>query len=195
MQNKKIYMLTGLVICFIILWIGGFFRFCYTINHYPQPNREKTDAIVVLTGGRNRISEAIDLYNNHLAEKMFISGVSKYTKIQDIVNLTHVKIAFPEHVELGYKATNTIENAQEIQEWIKKNNIRSLRLITSNYHFPRSLAELEVYHLPLKIIVHPVYSEHVSSSWWLSWGTLKFIFTEYNKYILVYLRNLFNFKE
>lgn len=192
MQSKKCILIV-LAICFIVLWIGGFFRFCYVINHYPQPSEEKTDAIVVLTGGRNRIPAAISLYNNHLAEKLFISGVSKRTKIQDIAHQAHMEIVFPEHVELGYSATNTIENAREIQEWIKENHIKSLRLITSNYHFPRSLAELEAYHLPLKIIVHPVYSEHVATNWWHSWGTLKFIFAEYNKYLLVWLRNLLNF--
>ena len=173
----------------LLLWISGFFYFCYKINHYP-PQQNKTDAIVVLTGGRNRITEAISLLNAGLAKKMFISGVSEHVMITDIENKSGITLLEPEKVELGYKAQNTVENASEAKEWIEKNNIRSVCLVTSNYHMPRALAELETYHLPLKIAAHPVYSEKVSKNWWRSIGTLKFIFAEYNKYVFVRLRNL-----
>lgn len=178
-----------LFLCLIGLWLGGFFFFCYEINHYP-PDQNKADAIVVLTGGRNRITESISLLNSGLADRMFISGVSKRVTINDIEDKAGVALLEPDKVELGYKAQNTIENASEVKEWIEKNNIRSVRLVTSNYHLPRALAELEAYHLPLKIIAHPVYSEKISKNWWRSFGTMKFIVAEYNKYAFVRLRNL-----
>jgi uncharacterized SAM-binding protein YcdF (DUF218 family) len=171
------------------LWLGGFVFFCYRINHY-EVNNEHTDAIVVLTGGRNRITESISLLNSGLADRMFISGVSKKVTITDIENKSGVALLQPEKVELGYKAKDTVGNASEAKEWIEKNNIHSVRLVTSNYHLPRALTELGTYHLPLKIVAHPVYSEKVSKNWWRSWGTLKFIFAEYNKYVFVRLRNL-----
>lgn len=171
------------------IWLGGFFFFAYKINHYPTDNTH-TEAIVVLTGGRNRIAEAISLFNSGLADKLFISGVSKSVNITEIENKTGVKLLMPEKAELGYKAQNTVGNASEVKEWIKTNQIKSVRLVTSNYHLPRSMAELSTYHLPLKVIAHPVYSEKISKNWWQTWGTLKFIFAEYNKYVYVCLRNL-----
>ncbi|MBR6356322.1 MAG: YdcF family protein [Alphaproteobacteria bacterium] len=189
MQFKWRYLITVPLVCLICLWLGGFLYFCYQINHYTQSN-EKTDAIVVLTGGRNRITESISLLNSGLADKMFISGVSKRVTISDIENKAGVTLLEPYKVELGYKAQDTVGNASEIKEWIESNNIRSVRLVTSNYHLPRALTELGTYHLPLKIVAHPVYSEKVSKNWWHSWGTLKFIFAEYNKYAFVRLRNL-----
>ncbi|MBQ9271799.1 MAG: YdcF family protein [Alphaproteobacteria bacterium] len=187
-MSKK-YTFFSLILSGIALWFGGFLWFCFQINHYEK-NKTRTDAIVVLTGGRNRITESISLLNSGIADKMFISGVSKKVTIAQIEDKAGVALLFPEKVDLGYKAQNTLGNASEIKEWIEKNNINSIRLVTSNYHLPRSMAELASYHLPLKIIAHPVYSEKISKNWWAGWGTLKFLFAEYNKYTYVLMRNL-----
>ena len=177
--------------CIFLPWFCGFIWFGQKINSYPDHNNEHTDAIVVLTGGRNRIAEAIRLLNDNMAEHLFISGVEKRTKMKDIMDKTGMYLNNPEKAELGYNATNTIENALEIKNWIEKNDIKSVRLITSNYHTPRSLAELEALHVSLKIIADPVYSERVAPYWWQSWGTFKLIVGEYNKYLVVIFRNLF----
>lgn len=192
-ETVKKYLLIALVAfdCIFVPWICGFIWFGQKINDYNDYDLKYTDAIVVLTGGRNRIARAIELVNDNMAEHLFISGVEKNTSLNDIVKELKLPINNPEKVELGYDATNTIGNAREIKEWIENNNIKSVRLITSNYHIPRSLAELKAYKLPLDIEVTPVYSENVASYWWQSWGTFKFIFQEYNKYLVVVLRNLF----
>lgn len=187
-KRRKKYLLSAVTLLIVGLWLGGLFCFCHTINNYTITN-DKTDAIVVLTGGRNRIAEAVKLFNAGLAEKLFISGVSKKVYVHDIENKIGVEVLYPERVELGYKAENTLGNASEIKEWIENNQISSVRLITSNYHMPRSMAELSTYHLPLKLICHPVYSEKVSKRWWHSWATFLFIFAEYNKFLFVKARN------
>ena len=191
-MQKKYSVTAGLAFIFIFLaWLCGFVWFGHKINNYDGHNGEHTDAIVVLTGGRNRIAEAVRLLNAGMADHLFISGVEKRTKIGDIARKLDVSIDSPEKIELGYEAKNTIGNAKEIKKWLEKNNIDSVRLITSNYHTPRSMAELENYHLPLKIIAAPVYSDKVAAHWWQSWGTFKLIFGEYNKYLVVIFRNLF----
>lgn len=175
------------------LWLVGFILFGIKINDYKIDKTTKTEAVVVLTGGRHRVAEAIKILNKGLAQRLFISGVSEKVSIGDIENKTGERILYPEYTDLGYKATNTIQNAEEIIEWLQKNHITSLRLVTSNYHIPRSLAELSAYNLPLKIIPHPVYSEKISEFWWGSWKTFKFIAGEYNKFLFVKLRNLLKF--
>lgn len=192
-EGAKKYWLITLVLfdCVFLPWFCGFIWFGQKINDYMEYNEEHTDAIAVLTGGRNRIAEAIKLFNNQMADHLFISGVEKNTSLRDITQKLKLKINNPVKVELGHKATNTIENAIEIKEWIEKNNIHSVRLVTSNYHVPRSLSELESLNLSLKIIAHPVYSEKVARHWWQSWGTFKLILGEYNKYLVVIIRNMF----
>lgn len=190
-QKKYLLIVFAAFDCIFLLWLCGFLWFGQKINGYAEHSDEHTDAIVVLTGGRNRIAKAIGMLNNNMTEHLFISGVEKRTTMSDIARSLKTEIINPDKIELGYKASNTIENAREIKEWLDKNNIKSVRLITSNYHTPRSLAELGAYHLPLKIIATPVYSEKVAKHWWQSWGTFKLIVGEYNKYLVVIFRNLF----
>ena len=145
----------------IFSWLAGLCFFAYTINHFHTDNSTHTQAIVVLTGGRNRISEAVKLLNQGLADKLFISGVEKNTSLQDISHSQD--IALPEKkVSLEKKSTNTIENAIQTQAWLKKNNISSIRLVTSNYHLPRSIQEFQYQNADLQIIPHPVFSDHVA---------------------------------
>ena len=172
------------------LWLCGLILFENKINGYDKDEQRKTDAIVVLTGGRNRIAESIRLLNDNLAEKLFISGVSDNVSITDIEAKVKIHINNPEKVELGYKAHDTIGNAREIKEWIEKNNITSVRLVTSNYHLPRSMVELNALNMPLEVLPHPVYSDRISDKWFTSWGTFKFMCSEYNKFLIAYLRNL-----
>ena len=62
----------------ILFWIGGFIIFDAYIRQ-SKNNTEKTDAIVVLTGGKNRITEAFKLFNDDMSIFLIISGV--YDKV------------------------------------------------------------------------------------------------------------------
>lgn len=192
-KNNK----TRLFLCFavvetvILTWFVGFILFCNHIRHYENDNSDKTDAVIVLTGGRNRIAEGVRLLNENMAERLFISGVSHDVTIADIEKKAKMQAEDPSKIELGYKATNTIENASEIADWITQNNIKSVRLVTSNYHIPRSLEELKPYNLSVEFVINPVYSDFVKNDWWKSWGTFKFLAFEYHKFLFVYIRNLF----
>ena len=114
------------IIALIILsiWIGGFCLFTYKINHFNTEKKQKTDAIIVLTGGRNRITEAIKLFNDAKSEYLFISGVAKDISLQNIQNTHNLTINNIQKTEIGHNADNTVENAKEASEWIKKNNIK-----------------------------------------------------------------------
>ncbi|MBP1531938.1 MAG: YdcF family protein, partial [Alphaproteobacteria bacterium] len=140
--KSKTFTLGYMFIGLIIVWFGGFMYFSHHINHYDTNAEEKTDAVVVLTGGRNRIAKGIKIYNAGKAERLFISGVSKSTTLEDLEQRAGLEIINKQNVELGYVATTTIGNALEVKNWVEKNNISSIRLVTSNYHVPRSMAEL-----------------------------------------------------
>ena len=80
------------------------------------------DAIVVFSGGSNRIESAVELLEKKLAKKLFISGVHPKTTKDDILtkNIGNDKI-FNCCVDLGNNAINTFENALETAEWVNKN--------------------------------------------------------------------------
>ena len=49
------------IILGVVCWFAGFLAFNYNINNYKIDNKTKTDAIVALTGGKNRIAEAAQM--------------------------------------------------------------------------------------------------------------------------------------
>lgn len=168
-------------------WFCGFLYFNYRINSFVLDEKTHTEAIIVLTGGRNRIHEAGRLYNAGLSGKMFISGVSRAVSLPQIERRNDIQINDKSAVHLGQEAQDTIGNAVETNEWLQKNNIKSIRLVTSNYHIPRSLLEFENRNKDLLIIAHPVFSDKVQKKWWKSWGSFYLIATEYNKFLYVLL--------
>ncbi len=185
----KRWLLYGVLTIFIA-WALGFVLFTRYINSFDIDTNTKTDAIIVLTGGRNRISEGIRLLNENLADKLFISGVPENISIGQIEKQAKIKADDENKIELGRKAKNTIENAIETEEWIKKNNIKSIRLVTSSYHIPRSLQEFIVYVTMgnnLEVVLNPIYSPNVNHKWWKSWGTFRLLMMEYNKFLIVYV--------
>ncbi len=182
--------LLSIAVVIVAIWFLGFIFFVRHINSYDIDNHTKTDAIIVLTGGRNRISEGIKLLNDNLADKLFISGVPEEISIKQIETQAQIKAKDENKIELGRKAKNTIENAIETEEWIKKNNIKSIRLVTSSYHIPRSMQEFIVYVTSgndLEVILNPIYSPNVNPKWWTSWGTFRLLLMEYNKFLIVYI--------
>ena len=129
------------------------------------------------------------LFNDNKAEHLFISGVAKDITLQNIQNTHKMKINNFQKAELGHNAINTVENAKETREWIKKNKIKSIRLVTSNYHIYRSLIEFNKHIKDVEILPHPVYSQFIEKKWWKSWQTFSLIFKEYNKFICAYIIN------
>ena len=117
------------------------------------------DAIVVFSGGSNRIESAVELLEKKLAKKLFISGVHPKTTKDDILtkNIGNDKI-FNCCVDLGNNAINTFENALETAEWVNKNQFNSVLLVTSNYHIKRSLIILRKINPHTNFIPYPIKS-------------------------------------
>ena len=186
-MTKKILVYAG-VFAFCC-WLGGLMGFGYCINRLRADETVKTDAIVVLTGGRNRIGEAVRLLNDGLARQLLISGVSKGTSLDILKKRKDINITTDREITLEENSTNTVENAIEAAAWVRKNKIRSIRLVTSNYHLPRSMAEFRANNGDLIILAHPVYSEKVAVRWWKNWRSFFLIAGEYNKFLYVWLKN------
>ena len=74
MKRLKFFILIS-IFSVTMCWLGGFIIFDTYIKK-SQNNTAKTDAIVVLTGGKNRIAEALRLFNEDMAELLIISGVN-----------------------------------------------------------------------------------------------------------------------
>lgn len=168
-------------------WLFGYVIFLMGVTFVqPQLPNEKTDAIVVLTGGQNRIHTGLALLELGQAEHLFISGVNPDVTIEQLVRIWKPDIeAIPCCIALGYAASNTEGNARESSQWVRDMDLTSIRLVTSNYHLPRAWLEFR-HALPRRTIIsHPIRSATLADG---SWEHMKLSFAEYNKTLLTWVR-------
>ncbi len=181
------------------LWAAGLAWFKSYINKLQDYSENKTDAIIVLTGGKGRVPEALDILRKGYADRLFISGAGGGATVSEMLLEHGVERGeideWQDKVELGHKAENTQQNAAEAAEWIRKSNYKTIRLITSNYHMPRSMLEFENIMPDVEIIPHPVTPEHIKmDEWWKNRGSRNLILSEYHKFLAVKLDNAFNWR-
>jgi len=156
----------------------------------PRP----TDAIVVLTGGSDRLGVALDLLSEDKGKKLFVSGVYRGVDVRQLLDLSqHSPADLSCCVVLGYEADNTRGNAIETAAWMKEQGFTSLRLVTATYHIPRSLLEFRRLMPAIEIVQHPVFPEHFKrENWWMWPGSSTLLITEYTKYLVALVRGVFD---
>ena len=72
---------------------------------------------------------------------------------------------------------------------MRQKAIKSLRLVTAAYHMPRSRLEFANVMPGVEIVPHPVFPEHVKQNEWWAWpGTAALMASEYNKYLMGWVR-------
>ena len=177
----------ALVLLLLLGGLGWFVASSYLMNADPE---SATDAIVVLTGGRQRLETGLELLAAARAKKLFISGVNQRV---DRDELLHSLGPLPENaaccIVLGHAADNTFGNAHETADWMHEEGYRSLRLVTSWYHMRRSLLEFERAMPQVTIIPHPVFAHRVDPERWWSWhGAPLLVVGEYGKFLASWAR-------
>jgi uncharacterized SAM-binding protein YcdF (DUF218 family) len=186
----------------IVLWGTGLFAFIAAI---PEPRSSAdadrpTDAIIVLTGGGDRLAEGFRLLDRGLAKKLLISGVAQGVTLQQLVDrLGEQKESVPAAAELaccvtlGYAAESTVGNAEESADWLRKNGATSVRLVTANYHMLRSQLEFRRALPDILVITNPVFPPEVRDRYWfLKPHTVLLLMNEYHKYLIALARDLPN---
>lgn len=165
------------------LWSAGAITYIVSTQYVePLYPSQKTDAIVILTGDNYRIEDGLDLWSQLLAPELFISGVNEKTNRTDILSAWKGERRLPLCcLTLDFESKTTRQNAIQTARWIEKNYIRSIRLVTSDYHMPRAVLEFKAVMPDLEIIEHPV-RHKLNKQYNKSW--LRLLVIEYSKNIL-----------
>lgn len=156
----------------VIVWAAGFAVFAIALPG-PENSSTKTDAIVVPTGAAGRIERGLAVLDSGQAGHMLVSGVDPEVKPGEFAEQFKVPMRAMECcITLGYAAVDTRGNAAEIVKWVEKNNYRSVRLVTTDWHMWRAAGELR-HVLPETVRI----VEDASSSE----PSLRTLFLEYHK--------------
>lgn len=169
---------------------GGFLVFAGWVSgprFAPAETPPRADAIVALTGGGGmRIAEGVALLEAQAGDRLLISGVHPEVSTDDVRRLGGGSQAvFACCVDLGRAARTTIGNALEIAQWAETAGYRSLIVVTSDYHMPRSLRVIRA-ALGEEVALAPWPVRRADAApWWRDLGATRRLFWEYLKYLVI----------
>jgi uncharacterized SAM-binding protein YcdF (DUF218 family) len=191
-DRQKRLVLAAVLVLVIVAYVVGLLQFADDLPHRVADPTTETDAIVVLTGGSQRLASAFELLAEHRAHWLFVSGVNREAGLAHLPGAA----ALDAHelaccVVVGREADDTIGNAAETAQFVRSHAITSLRLVTASYHMPRSLLELKrVLPADVRIIEHPVFPPGFRQDDWWRWpGSASLVVLEYNKYLVARVRH------
>jgi uncharacterized SAM-binding protein YcdF (DUF218 family) len=125
----------------VIVWALGFVWFAVFL---PGPaGLERTDSVIVPTGGEGRIDRGLDMLRQGRARRLLVSGVDREVKPREFAELYGVSPTLMKCcVTLGFDSVDTRSNAAEAARWIAQARARSVRLVTTDWHMRRAAGEL-----------------------------------------------------
>lgn len=156
-----------------IAWALGFAGFAFSL---PGPaGKERTDGIVVLTGGKGRLQRGLLHLGKGRAKRLLVSGVARDVDKDELAEIQRVSKELVRCcVDLGKEARDTRGNAREAARWLRARGYTSVRLVTTDWHMARARLLLGQALGPQTRIV----PDAVKSA-----PTLQTLFLEYNKLI------------
>lgn len=184
---KRVVVLAGLA---VLVLVGGIVVFAASLDRREPREVAMADGIVVVTGGADRITEALSLMERGKGRRLLISGVNTQSTPEQLRrHWPGREELFQCCVDLDYQARNTYGNAIESRAWAKKNSFRSLILVTASYHLPRTMLEFRAAMPDIEIIGFPVVPEASKlNRWWQEPALMRIIVLEFLKYGAAVLR-------
>jgi len=176
----------------LALWLAALISYVYSIPKEATKDANTTDAIVVLTGGSLRIAYGFELLDKGRAKKLFVSGVAEDASLEELM-VTHrasqkvrAMAAKEPVIILDRVANSTRSNAAQTAQWVREQGIKSIRLVTANYHMRRSVMEFRRLMPDVTIIADPVFPENFHiEGWWRDEVSRELALSEFHKFMVV----------
>jgi len=173
-----------LLLTIFVSWIAGLLYYICLIPSLPSA--VSADAIVVFTGGADRVYAGGALLQQNQGQYLFISGV---TPGVDRHKLFESQPLESQRITLGHQAHDTWGNVLETKKWIEHYGFRSMYLVTAHYHLPRAVLLLKQELPNVNVIPYPVVTQEFKATyWWSRPKTLLKFMREYHKFLLTRLQ-------
>lgn len=183
MSGGRFLRLTAFIL--LTAFVVGFALFVRQARTFAPDPAATGQAIVVLTGGPNRVSTAADLLEGGAGDRLLISGVNPDSPPADIAAAAGASEALFECcVDFGLQAADTIGNAAETAAWARLHDYDRIIVVTSDYHMPRALLELQAAMPEVDLVAHGV----PAPAPWSGGHEARRWLVEYVKYAAVYGR-------
>ncbi len=160
-----------------LLLLGWALGFIWFATFLPRPLAEpvRTEGVIALTGGGGRIPHAIRVLERGAAKRLLVSGVDREVRPREFA----VEYKVPARlmgccIMLGYDAVDTRTNAVESTRWIRQNKLKSVRLVTTDWHMRRAAFDLAEEAPPGTVIIEDAVPSRPS---------FRILFLEYNKLV------------
>ncbi len=176
-----IRLLIAAAVAVAVCWLGGFGWFLYSASH-DNASSATADAIVVLTGGPDRVETGFRLLVEGAAQRLLISGAGDKTDLADLAHLGGIDpLALERHITLGHAAHSTRGNALETASWVRDQRVGTLLVVTSWFHMPRALVELRRAMPEVATLAYPV--GRLDPAELIRGGMTRRVIGEYHKYL------------
>mgnify|MGYP000156229430 CR=1 FL=1 len=182
----------SLTLAVIFLWAVGLLVFVDKVKALtPAPLPAPADAIVALTGASNaRLETALKLLQDGKGGRLLITGVDKTVTKADLQQaIGGSDELYACCIDLGFQAEDTIGNAAETAGWVQVQGVKTLIVVTADFHMPRSLIELKARMPNVALVPHAVRTSAANpEDWWQDGFSAPRLALEYTKYLLVRAR-------
>ncbi len=194
--NNRVQQVKSVVIgCAVLaaIFISGLQYFVLNLPRQMASPAHKSDGIVVITGGQQRLDAGLTLLANGAASKLLISGVG--AGLNKVILAKDLRLDQTQRdllmccAELEFAARDTRGNARAARHWADTNLLASLYLVTANYHMPRAKVafEREMPHINLQY--WPVSPDDLQiDSWWKNPRLVRLLAREYVKFLAEFIR-------
>ena len=175
------------------IFISGLQYFVLNLPRQMASPAHKSDGIVVITGGQQRLDAGLTLLANGAASKLLISGVG--AGLNKVILANDLRLDQTQRdllmccAELEFAARDTRGNARAARHWAEINHIASLYLVTANYHMPRAKLAFEREMPHINIQYWPVSPDDLQiDSWWTNLRLVRLLAREYAKFLAEFIR-------